>query len=138
MSNTNELIEGAWGLYPWFEEHGAQLVHSEDLDAFRKLSPYGKVFLRTGEVDEFIELCYGESKFRVKPELFQPVPPVSFPIGTRVAVRGKNGDAVVDSIQWHHRDAKPICHVRRDGKLDSRRYSAEDLTPVLASVDPRT
>lgn len=128
MSNSNESTEGTWGLYPWFEEHGAQLVHGDDIDEFRKLSPYGKVFLRTGEDNGFIRLAYGERTFRVKPDLFQPVPPISFPIGTRVTILSKNIDAVIDSIQWHHRDAKPIYYVRRDGKPDSRRYSSEDLS----------
>jgi hypothetical protein len=133
MSNTNKQTEGAWGLYPWFEEHGAQLVHSEDLGEFRKLSPYGKVFLRTGEEDGFIRLAYGERTFRVKPDLFRPVAPVSFPIGTRVTIRGKDVEAVVDSIQWHQRDAKPIYYLRRDGKLDSRRYSADDLSAAVTA-----
>ena len=35
--------------------------------------------------------------------------------------------AVIDAIQWHHRDAKPIYFVRRDGKRDSRRYSEAEL-----------
>jgi len=74
MSNSNETTAGTWGLYPWFEEHGAELVHSDDIDEFRKLSPYGKVFLRTGEDNGFIRLAYGDRTFHVKPDLFQPVP----------------------------------------------------------------
>lgn len=123
----SEVAEGTWGLYPWFEEHGVHCVHSNDIDDFRTLSPYGKVFLCTGQENEFIKLTYGERTFRVKPDLFSSVPSIQFPIGTKVVIRSKNSDAIVDEIHWHHRDAKPIYFVRRDGKRDSRRYSSDDL-----------
>lgn len=116
-----------WGLYPWFEESGANLVHRDDLDGFRRLSPYGKVFLRIGDEGDYIRIGYGDHTFRVKPELFAPVPPIAFPIGTSITVRAANVDATIDAIEWHHRDAKPIYFVRRDGKRDSRRYSEAEL-----------
>jgi hypothetical protein len=129
MSHLNEDVESSWGLYPWFEEHGAHLVHGDDVDELRKLMPYGKVFLRTGsDQDGFITIAYGTRTFRVKPDLFRSIPPITFPIGTRVTIRSKDGDAVVDEIQWHHRDAKPIYFVRRNDKRDSRRYSSDELT----------
>jgi hypothetical protein len=131
MLNTNKQFVGDWGLYPWFEERGVQLVHGEDLGEFRRLSPYGKIFLCTGEEGAFIWLAYGEQRFRVKSELFQRVSPILFPIGTRVTIRSKGIVVIVDSIQWHHRDAKPIYHVSREGKRDSRRYSAEDLRAAM-------
>jgi hypothetical protein len=123
MSNTSDQ----WGLYPWFEEHGMALIHPDDLDDFRRLAPYGKVFLRAGEEAGFTQLVHGSRTFRVKPDLFQPIPAITFPVGTRVRIRDKNVDAVIDSIQWHHRDARPIYFVRRDGKVESRRYLESDL-----------
>lgn len=119
--------EPAWGLYPWFEEHGPSFVHHDDLDEFRRLSPYGKIFKLIGRDGTFIIISYGNSSFRVLPDLFQKVPDIAFPIGSKVTIRNKKVEATVDSIQWHHGAAKPVYYLRRDGKLDSRRYSAEDL-----------
>ena len=33
-----------WGLYPWFIEHGTELIHPDDLEKFRKETNNCKVF----------------------------------------------------------------------------------------------
>ena len=35
-----------WGLYPWFEEQGRDLIHPDDLSKVRDLQPNGKVLMR--------------------------------------------------------------------------------------------
>lgn len=33
-----------WGTYPWFTEHGINLIHPDDLDNFQKEANNCKVF----------------------------------------------------------------------------------------------
>lgn len=128
MSHTSETA--TWGLYPWFEEHGPAMVHPDDLGRLKQLMPYGKVFLQAGEENGYLRLKYGEEEFRVKPDLFRPVPAVRFPIGSTVRIRSNGVSASVVGIEWHQRDSKPFFQLRRDGKKDSKRYFDEDLEPM--------
>jgi hypothetical protein len=118
-----------WGLYPWFEESGTTLVHPDDLDAFRKLVPYGKVFAVARDEGDFIRLAYGAQVFRVKPDLLRHVDAPKFAIGDRARIANKPGDVEIDAIQWHHKDERPFFLVKRNGKVESRRYWADDLEP---------
>lgn len=123
---TGDAISG-WALYPWFEEHGPELIHPQDFDAFRQLFPYGRVFAVLGQQDEFTRIAYGKQVFRVKPSLLQPVPAPTFTAGQAVRIPGKGDEAVVEEIYWHYKNKRPFFIVRYRGKLKSKRYWAEDL-----------
>lgn len=124
--------DGQWGLYPWFEEHGPQWIHPDDLDAIRSLVPYGKVFRRCGNSGERIILSYGDQQFRVAAALFRPVPPLLYDIGDRVFFesQGRRREGTIAEISWHFRESGPFFQLRSDGKLLSKRYWREDLSPA--------
>lgn len=115
-----------WGLYPWFEEHGADLIHAEDLAVVRALAPNGKVFRVTGEDEGFIRLSYGEIVFRARPSLFREVGGEVHGIGEVIALRdGRSGEVI--GIQWHHQRAEPMYQLRLAGKKGSNRYWNSDF-----------
>ena len=118
-----------WGLYPWFEEHGRDLIHPDDFEDFRRLASNAKVFQCTACEREFVSLRYGERHFRVKPTLFKPVPKPLFDFGKRVTF--KNGSnlvtGVVSDILWHYKETKHYFLVSVDGKPLKKRYWAEEL-----------
>jgi hypothetical protein len=116
-----------WVLYPWFEEHGTALVHPEDLDRFRRLSPYGKVFEKVGDDGDFVVLLAGHDTFRVKPDLMTTVEPPAFGYGQQATVRSKGTVGTVADIRWHHAQRRPFFHLEVNGKRIASRYWAEDL-----------
>ncbi len=126
------FIDSDWGLYAWFEERGVELIHPEDLASFRQLSPYGKVFRRCSSEGPYITLEYAERRFRVKPDLFQPVPVPPFVFGQTVLLKsgGQLLQGKVSDIQWHHGNAKPFFHLSVGGRFVKKRYLAEDLRPA--------
>lgn len=83
------LLPGTWGIYPWFEEDGEELIEERHRDEFRELKPYGKIFRCVGERDEFIELQYNSHSYLVKPQLFKKVPTPKFNFGDTVRLRKK-------------------------------------------------
>lgn len=116
-----------WGLYPWFEEHGANMIHPEDLLLVRAITPSGKVFQKTGEDGDFIRLRYGTVEFRAKPSLFCLVDATIHGIGTTVSLED-GGRGEVTGIHWHHQRSEPMYELRVEGKKTSRRYWNSDFT----------
>jgi hypothetical protein len=118
-----------WGLYLWFVEYEPELVHPDDLDQFRNFKPYGHVFHCIGKDLSYLILQYGDSRFRVKPDLFRPVPPPRHIVGEVVSVARDNGivTAVVCDVMWHFKKSKPYYHVAINGKRSGRQYWDEDL-----------
>lgn len=123
---------GDWGLFPWCEEHGENLIYPDDLDKVRGLDIRGKVLRYDAEEGQYISLCYGDICVRVSPDLFQPVPPLMFQIGQRVSFM-KGGKLVVGEvadIYWHYKRALPIYRLKLDGHRLSKRYWDDDLALV--------
>lgn len=134
MSRSSETDAQAWALYPWFPEAGIELVHPEDLEAIKALSPYGKVF-RVSPCDSgFVRISYGDQAVRVSPSLLTNIPAPKFDIGDAVRVRNKDGEAVVRGIEWHHRDERAFYLLTRNGKADSKRYWETDLEGLEPST----
>lgn len=118
-----------WGLYQWFQEHGTDLVHPDELEAFRRLLPSGKVFECIGRESDYLVLTYGERRFHVKPALFKPVPAPAKKIGDRVCIRRK-GDivpAVVTDVIWHFQRSEPFYFVAAASRKLSKRYWQSDF-----------
>lgn len=131
------MKEHVWGLYPWHgqSESERRLVHPEDLERLKILWPYCKVLERLGEAAErgFILLRYAESTFRVRPDLFQPVPPPAFDFGGEVRLRkDPERTGVIDAIYWHYQQAQPFFLLRLGKKRSLNRYQAEELLPRAA------
>ena len=120
------VAEEIWGLYQWFEEHGTDLIHPEDLPGFRALIPNGKIFECVGRDEEYLTLRYGDMEFRVRPSLFKIVARPSRRFGEEVHLsNGKRG--IVTDIQWHFQRAEAMYHLMFDGKKRSRRYWESDF-----------
>jgi hypothetical protein len=117
---------GSWGLYPWFEEHGEAKVHPEDLEAFRRLRPYGKVFLCV-DTNGFLTLRYNSEVFRLSSDLFRVVPNPQFTFGQNVVVREKGSTGTICGIEWHHAKKEHIFFIEREGRSSSRRFAADEL-----------
>ena len=119
-----------WGLYNWFDEHGQHLIHPEDIDAFRTIRPQARVFRRVCEDGGYLTIQFGERRFRVKPELFRPVPPPRYQIGDRVSVGSHpaNEVATVCDVFWHFKDERPYYLVQMNGKPSGKRYWEEELS----------
>lgn len=129
---TKIEYKGTNGLYPWFPEHGEQLINPEYIDVVKRLSPYGKVFSCTAEKTPYITLEYGDIVFEVKPELYEIISPVLFRVGDRVNIVGSasNKFGVVVGIDWHSKNLEPIYYLAIDGKKSSRRYFESELRAV--------
>jgi hypothetical protein len=123
-----ETTDTQWGLYPWFEEHGPQLIHPDDLALVRALVPNGKVFRVIGIEDDFVRLSYGETEFRARPSLFKAVDGEVHGIGESVILKdGYVGEII--GVQWHHQRGEPMYQLRVDGKRKSNRYWNSDFAP---------
>ena len=53
-----------WGTYPWAIEHGADLIHSTDLENFKQEANSSKVFECVKE-SAYITLRYNSNFYRV-------------------------------------------------------------------------
>jgi hypothetical protein len=126
-----------FGLYPWFEEHGIGLIHPDDVEAFRQMGPYGRVFRREGREGDYIVLRYGTGRYRVRPCLFRAVPAPACPIGTRVSfMKGaKLTEGSVCDIGWHSKNQEHMYFLIVDGKRLSKRYSEKELSRVKEGTD---
>ena len=115
--------------YPWFVEHGIELVHPEDLAALKALMPYGRVFgfARAGE---WIELDDGTRRYRVRDSLLKPLAPPRFWVGDEVGIQsgGERRRGVVRDVRWHGKNEAPMYFLRADGKALSKRYFDPDLS----------
>lgn len=121
-------FKNSWGLYPWFIEDGEHLISPSDLESFKKLLPYGKVFNCIDEVDGYLTLRYGKDTFRVKPDLYKAVNKPSFEIGCNVKLAKDNTqEGTIIEINWHHKNDSPIYCISINGKRKSTRYTDEDL-----------
>jgi hypothetical protein len=120
---------GQYGLYQWFEEFGTELIHANDLESFRRFLPNGKIFHCLGMNGEYLLLSYGELQFRVKPNLFKPVPKPARTIGDKIAVRskGKIVNGIICDMIWHFQRAEPFYHIFADGKKLSKQYWKDDF-----------
>ncbi len=129
VENSKEL-KGTYGLYPWFAEHGYDLIKSEDVEAFIRLSPFGKVFECIEKNEEFITLKYAENTYSVKALIYKKVENPLFIYGTEVIIKNSNQVAIIRDIHWHYKSNEPIYYIEINGKRKSKRYFEHELTLV--------
>lgn len=119
-----------WVLCPWFEEHGDDTVHRDDLARLRALRPYGKVFRWQGVEAGYQKISYGSETFKVAASLLQPLSldeDACLVVGETVSLKETSEDATITSVQWHHQEKRPFFHIARLGKKSSRRYWLDDF-----------
>lgn len=115
----------SYGVCNWFPEHGEQFVAPESMDAFKKLSPAGKVFYCIEIQDKWLVLQYGANTYRVSADVFKPIAAPAFKVGQHVIAREKAG--IIEHIMWHFKNEAPIYLLAFSGKLSSRRYAEVEL-----------
>ena len=64
-------LKGSWGYYPWFPEDGDHFINPCDLENFKNIIPYGKIFNCIDDTDEYITLQHKKMTFKVKKELYK-------------------------------------------------------------------
>lgn len=94
-------MNSKWGTYPWFIEHGVDLIHPADLEAFTQEANNSKVF-ECIEESEYITLKYNGNYYRVKDKLFNAVPAPKYYFGEIVKIKENEEDAVIKDIMWHY------------------------------------
>lgn len=125
-----------WGLYSWFEEDGTDLVHPADLEAWRALCPWQRVFRWEGRDGDYLVLTYGEQSFRVKPKLFKSIDGPVVSVGHSVML--KSGEpAVVGAIGFHHKRNEPMYQLMVAGRKKSKRYWNADFDAVMNQESPK-
>lgn len=122
---------GSWGLYPWFDEDSDELVHPNDIESFKALKPYGKVFNCISKENDYIVLSYADRQFRVKPELYKVVKSPSYKYNENVIIVGKGEEGKVIEINWHHGKAEEFYSLAIKEKRSSKRYFVSDLEKIV-------
>lgn len=124
-----EDMYGKWGLYQWFEEHGVEMIHPDDVDEIRHIIPNGKVFECVGNQDNYLTIRYRDRCFRVRPSLFKTVPRPAKVFGEVVRLK-KGGELIsgtVCDIMWHFKKGEPFYFVAVDDKPLKKQYWLSDF-----------
>lgn len=119
-----------WGTYPWFEEFGVELIHPDDIEAFRKEVRYGRKVFLCVEEGEYMTLKYNNNYYRVKEKLFTPKPTPKFDFGQIVRIKSSNAEVKIADIMWHGNKQEHYYHVLAGNKKKSRRYFESELMEI--------
>lgn len=128
--STDDNLIGRWGRYPWFDEHGVEMIHPDDLAAFRPLVLSGaKMFQCVAADDQYLTIRYQDHRFRVKPNLFRSLPTPDKTWGAVVHLR--KGEAILSGIvcdlMWHGEKQEPFYFVAVEGTRLQKRYFRADF-----------
>lgn len=135
---------GAWGIVPWFREHGTCHIHPDDSAAFEAAALTGSaVFRCEGTEGEYLVLRRGADCYRVAPVLFRPVTAPAVDYGEWVRLFQGRGiiEGRVLRICWHFAREEPYFILEFAGKRAKKRYWAVDFLssgrgPQEAAVSP--
>lgn len=119
-------MSNKWGTYPWFIEHGINLIYPDDLEAFKREVNNCKVFECIDE-GNYLTLKYNNRFYRVREKLFKPVPMPKFNFGQKVKIKDKDEIAIITDIMWHFGNTKHFYMVTVNGKKKSKRYYEFEL-----------
>lgn len=119
-------MNSRWGTYPWFVEHGVDLIHPDDFEAFQHEANNSKVFECIEEGD-YITLKYNNNCYRVKDKLFKPVPAPKYHFGEIVKIKENGEEAVITDIMWHCNRQEHYYFIAVRCKKRSRRYLASEF-----------
>ena len=122
--------ENTWGIYPWPIARGEKYIFFEDLESIKSFFSLGKVFYCNSVNENFIDINYGNNKFKVKPELYQKVDDSGYFIGDLVKIKtgsSEGKEAVVKEMNWHSKNKEVVYLLEVDDKMKSRRYLKDDF-----------
>ena len=95
-------MNSKWGIYPWFLEHGIDLIHPNDFETFKQEANNCKVFKCIANGQDYITLKYNNYYYRVKDNLFTPVPAPKYDFGKIVKIKKNKENAIITDIMWHY------------------------------------
>lgn len=64
-------LKGSWGHYPWFPEDGDHFINASDLENFKAIQPYGKIFQCIEDDGVNLVLKHKDMTFRVNKNLYK-------------------------------------------------------------------
>src|SRR5688500_17355254 len=104
-----------WGIYPWFPEHGIDLIHPDDRDQELLGATVREVI---NDDADYLFLQAGEKHLRAKPGFFMPVQAPKFVYGEQVRTRPPRTvrDCIVVGIAWHMKRQEPMYFLQHNGK----------------------
>jgi hypothetical protein len=97
--------------------------------------PSARVFRRDGASGPYVLLHYGDVQLRVRPALWQEVPPPKFEMGdwVEVVTRGQTNapyTGTIREILWDEHARELRYQIRVAGQPIEQSYAREDLQPV--------
>ncbi|TVX96272.1 DUF6960 family protein [Cohnella terricola] len=114
-----------WGLYPWFNEDGGELIHPEDI---RQFTPNNtKVFHCIGLEDEYMILQSATAQFRVNPENYKRLNVPLYRFRDQIVTNDQERIGEIHEIEWHYRDKEFIYYISVEGVNKTRRYKEHEL-----------
>ena len=113
-------MNSKWGIYPWFKEHGSDLIHPDDIGTLVKEANNCKVF-ECIEDGEYLTLKYNSNYYRVKDKLFKRVPTPKYIFGEIVRLKNDE-EAIITDIMWHYGKQEHYYLISIRGKKKSKRY----------------
>lgn len=113
-------MNSKWGTYPWVIEHGENLIHPDDVEAFKQGANSSKIFECIAEGD-YLTLKYNNNYYRVKDKLFKTVPTPKYNFSDIVKIK-ENKEAIIVDIMWHYNRHEHYYLVSVGNKKKSRRY----------------
>jgi hypothetical protein len=128
MRLNNTTATPQWGRYPWFAGTHDDLVHHDDRDALMRFGPYGRVFVRLADADDWWVIAHGEHHFRVNAVLWKPCEAPRFVPGEVVCVKARpERSATIREVWWHSNKKCPFYFLTVDGRTSTRRYFEAEL-----------
>lgn len=119
-------MDSKWGIYPWVIEHGADMIHPTDLEAFKQEVNSSKVY-ECIEVSDYITLRYNNNCYRVRDKLFKIVPVPKYDFGEIVKIKKNEEEAIITDIMWHYGKQEHYYLIAIRGKKKSKRYSETEF-----------
>lgn len=122
----------AWGVYRWWPEDGEAWVHPFDVGIVKRLVPGNRVFRREDLDETWLQVSYGQIRFRAKSTIWYEVDPDGFEIGDMVEVKSRMGKAEpfigrIRDMFWNHRYKQIEYYLDRSESPQVRPYLAADM-----------
>ena len=126
-----------YGIYRWWPEDGEDWIHPFDVGIVRQMIPGLRVFKREDLDDEWLQVSYGDIKFRVKSTIWFQVAYEGFDVGDYVEIKSRMKQAEpfigrIKEMVWNQRYARIEYYLYRSDRIQVKAYHAEDLSPAAA------
>ncbi len=122
----------AYGVFRWWPEDGDSWIFPADVALVKSLIPGERVFRRVDAPDNWLQMEYGEIRFRVRSAIWLEVPYEGLDIGDAVEVKSRMGAAEpflgkIRDMLWNHKQQRIDYFLDRIDSAKVRAYSADEL-----------